>query len=187
MFHGWLIFAVKVLSSTRCFFIKSRHYFKELTFTLIGYLQIGDLLECLKVIDADPDVHVVRIKNRLCPSYQAAQSAGYRDVALNVRIINAETKALGVETHVAEVQLLLKSFAEIKVYCRILQKPLISLIHQNVHSFTLPSENVIPLAERGRPSTVQEISKFTRRVSHIHRLGSWTLSTAAFLPCQSVA
>jgi hypothetical protein len=49
------------------------------------------------------------------PDYNSACSAGYRDVALNIRIVNNETKDLGIETHVCEVQLLLKAFAQLKV------------------------------------------------------------------------
>jgi hypothetical protein len=40
-----------------------------------------------------------------------------RNVALNLRIVNGEARRLGIEMHVAEVQLLLRSFAELKV-CR---------------------------------------------------------------------
>jgi hypothetical protein len=72
-------------------------------------------MACLHAIDSDEDVIVVRIKNRLHPSYDSSQSAGYRDVAINLRIVNVETKSLGVETHVAEVQLMLRQFAEVKV------------------------------------------------------------------------
>ena len=49
------------------------------------------------------------------PDHKAAQSAGYRNVALNLRMVNVEAQKLGIETHIAEVQLLLKSFAELKV------------------------------------------------------------------------
>ena len=58
---------------------------------------------------------MVRVKNRMDPNYDSSISAGYRDVALNLRIVNDETKDLGVETHVCEVQLILKAFAELKV------------------------------------------------------------------------
>jgi hypothetical protein len=40
---------------------------------------------------------------------------GYRDLALNLRINTAETREMGVETHVCEVQLLLRCFDTIKV------------------------------------------------------------------------
>ncbi len=47
--------------------------------------------------------------------YDAAKSAGYRDVLLNMRILSNETAALGIETHICEVQLLLRSFFDMKV------------------------------------------------------------------------
>ena len=37
-----------------------------------------DLLACLEAVAADPDVVVVRVKNRLRADYDARQSAGYR-------------------------------------------------------------------------------------------------------------
>jgi hypothetical protein len=63
----------------------------------------------------DKEVHVVRAKNRLDPGYNGAESAGYRSVSLNLRIVTTETMALGVDTHVCELQLLHLSFAKIKV------------------------------------------------------------------------
>ena len=44
-----------------------------------------------------------------------AATAGYRDVALNLRLRTAAAIELGVDAHVCEVQLLLRQFAEIKV------------------------------------------------------------------------
>lgn len=42
--------------------------------------------------------------------------AGYRDVAMNLQIRNAETSELAVEHHVCEVQLILVQFANPKVH-----------------------------------------------------------------------
>ncbi len=75
----------------------------------------SDLAACLAVICWDPEVHILRIKNRLDPDYDSARSAGYRDVGMNLRIVMPETKELGVNTHVCELQLLLRQFAELKV------------------------------------------------------------------------
>ena len=47
--------------------------------------------------------------------YDGAATAGYRDVALNLRLRTAAAIELGVDAHVCEVQLLLRQFAEIKV------------------------------------------------------------------------
>jgi hypothetical protein len=57
----------------------------------------------------------MRIKNRLDPDYDSARSAGYRDVGVNLRVVTPETRALGVDAHVCELQLLLRRFAELKV------------------------------------------------------------------------
>jgi hypothetical protein len=75
-----------------------------------------DLASCLYKIIGDPDVKVVRVKNRLDPQYNSAASAGYRDTGLNLVVRTEETCRLGVDRHVCEVQLLLLPFAEIKVH-----------------------------------------------------------------------
>jgi hypothetical protein len=81
----------------------------------IVFEDVDSLACCLRFIIADRDVQVVRVKNRMNPEYNAQQSAGYRDVSLNIRIVNGWAEQLGLSGHVVEVQLLLKSFAELKV------------------------------------------------------------------------
>ncbi len=81
----------------------------------IVFLHLRDMISCLRTVCADQQVYVVRVKNRLDPGYDGAESAGYRSVSLNLRIVTAETMALGVDTHVCELQLLHVSFAKIKV------------------------------------------------------------------------
>ncbi len=73
-----------------------------------------DISTCLADIAADPAVSLVRIKNRLDPQYDAARSAGYRDVAINLRMVGPEARNLNLDEHVCEVQLILKAFAELK-------------------------------------------------------------------------
>ena len=41
---------------------------------------------------------------------------GGSDVSLNLRIVTERTTALGVDGHICELQLILLSFAELKVY-----------------------------------------------------------------------
>ncbi len=41
-------------------------------------------------------------------------TAGYRDVNLNLRIVTEETEALKIDLTVCEVQLILTSFAQLK-------------------------------------------------------------------------
>ena len=73
---------------------------------------------CLRVMEDDPEVHLVRIKNRMDPSHPSLVSGGYRDVSVNLRVISERTKGLGLAMHVCEVQLILKRFAEVKVRSR---------------------------------------------------------------------
>jgi len=75
---------------------------------------VGDVADCLQLILSDPDVSVVRLRNRLDPGYDSAQSAGYRDVSLNLRLSTPDSAGLGLDTHVCEVLLLVRGFAEIK-------------------------------------------------------------------------
>ena len=81
----------------------------------IIFEDIIDIAACLRAIGNDPDVRIVRIKNRLDPVYHASASAGYRDVVLNIRINNDQTAAMGIHGHVCEVQLLPRLIAELKV------------------------------------------------------------------------
>ncbi len=81
----------------------------------IVFSNLHDLVTCFRAIGMDQEVHVVRVKNRLDPGYNGAESAGYRSVSLNLRVVTTETMALGVDTHVCELQLLHLSFAKIKV------------------------------------------------------------------------
>ena len=73
------------------------------------------MADCLAAIRTDTAVRVARVKNRMRTDYGSAASAGYRDVAINLRIDSAETRAMGLEGHVCEVQLILRAFAELKV------------------------------------------------------------------------
>ncbi len=71
---------------------------------------VHDICEAIRVLGADPEIQVVRIKNRMSPSYDARQSIGYRDVLLNMCIDLPLTRELGLFKHVCELQLVLKSF-----------------------------------------------------------------------------
>ena len=70
---------------------------------------------CLRVIADDPAAEILRVKNRLSLRHDSTQSAGYRDVAINLRLSTDETRRLGLAGHVCEVQLLLRPFADLKV------------------------------------------------------------------------
>ncbi len=79
------------------------------------YDSIQALTAGLRAMASDGDVVLVRVKNRMRVGQPAEETAGYRDVAVNLRIVTAETCRLGVETHIAEVQLVLRPMADIKV------------------------------------------------------------------------
>jgi len=74
---------------------------------------IEEVTQCLQNIENDPEVVVVRVKNRYTRDYDGKETAGYRDVSLNLRIDNEVTRGLGVETHVCELKLLLTSYANL--------------------------------------------------------------------------
>ena len=73
------------------------------------------LHSCLQRIAEDQDVVVLRVKNRFDPCHDARSTAGYRCVSLNLRIITEETKTLGIDSHVCEIQLQHMLFSQIKV------------------------------------------------------------------------
>ena len=75
---------------------------------------LESLTACVGYIRKDREVRIVRAKNRLDHRYDAKQSAGYRDVNLNVKITTEETSRVGLDMHVCEVLLLLRPFAERK-------------------------------------------------------------------------
>uniref|UniRef100_A0A7S0VV58 Uncharacterized protein n=1 Tax=Hemiselmis tepida TaxID=464990 RepID=A0A7S0VV58_9CRYP len=77
----------------------------------IVFENVSDLTRCLQLICEDPDLEVLRVKNRLRRDFDPWSSCGYRNVSLNVRVITDITTKFGVDTHVCEVQLLLRSFA----------------------------------------------------------------------------
>ncbi len=69
----------------------------------IVFDEISDIATCLQTITNDTETIVIRVKNRLDLSYDSSISAGYRDVALNLQIVNKESIELGAETHVSSI------------------------------------------------------------------------------------
>jgi hypothetical protein len=58
------------------------------------YDSILDIVKCLQVISDDPNVQIVRIKNRLSRDYDDTLTAGYRDVVININLVSEETVTL---------------------------------------------------------------------------------------------
>ena len=79
------------------------------------YPDVASLIAGLRAIAADPDVELVHVKNRLSPAHDVRVTAGYRDVLLNLRLRAAAARRLNLDHHVWELQLMLISFARIKV------------------------------------------------------------------------
>ena len=79
----------------------------------IVFDDIADVTACVTLISNDSDVRILRVKNRFTGS--ASVSGGYRDVLLNLCVVTDAARALGVERHVCEVQLILRSFFLLKV------------------------------------------------------------------------
>eukprot|EP00961_Rhodomonas_salina_P142266 1916021-Rhodomonas_salina.1 len=80
----------------------------------IVFETVEELCATLEGICADADVRIVRVKNRMDPSYDSWSSAGYRDVSINLQVVTPETLRLGLENHVMEIQLVLLPFASLR-------------------------------------------------------------------------
>ncbi len=81
----------------------------------IVFEDLKDIAACMRIIQADSDVHVLRVKNRLDLRHRSYTSAGYRDVGINLQIVSTETQIAGIDSHICELQLLYKPIAELKV------------------------------------------------------------------------
>jgi len=82
----------------------------------IYFADIEHLSTCLGAIWHDEEIVVERIKNRMDPEDSVTRMYGsYRDVMLNIRIVNDKTKDLHIHTHVCEVRLALHCFAEVLI------------------------------------------------------------------------
>jgi hypothetical protein len=73
-----------------------------------------DLTLALGVIVGDFEIKVERVKSRMSLEFDGKSSAGYRDILLNVRLCTKTTGMLGCDTHICEIQLILRSFGELK-------------------------------------------------------------------------
>ena len=51
----------------------------------------ADVLATLQRIQADPAVTIVRAKNRMDPAYDSSQSGGFRNICLNLVIVDDTT------------------------------------------------------------------------------------------------
>ncbi len=84
----------------------------------IYFDSVAAIADCLATVAADPEVALARVKNRFVAGTGdvAEASAGFRNLAVNLRLSTEESRAAGAATHVCEVQLLLIRMAAIKVW-----------------------------------------------------------------------
>ena len=80
----------------------------------VVYDDVGSLAAAIRTIRADPELIVVGKKNTLSLAHDSRTSAGYRNVALSILIIDPFTTSLGLETHVCELQLGLKDIEALR-------------------------------------------------------------------------
>ena len=71
---------------------------------------VEDLVRCLELIEGEATI--LRIKNRLDPSYDAGPGGGYRDVSMNLEWPRGPGDTRG--GHVVELQLNVHSIFELK-------------------------------------------------------------------------
>ena len=86
----------------------------DLVRSAITFETVAELHKCLQAIAADPTVCILGLKNRFALDYDSAQSAGYRNLALNIVVVDRFSMLQGVERHVCELQLGLKAFDDLK-------------------------------------------------------------------------
>jgi len=80
----------------------------------IVFASVHDMCSCLSAISKDPSVRSLRIKNRMERNSSAAASGGYRDVSVNLLVVDEDTRRLGVSGLVCELQLILEAYYRLK-------------------------------------------------------------------------
>jgi len=75
---------------------------------------LDDVLEVFHRIRADPAVGILRVKNRLSPTYDSSLSGGYRNLALNLILVDESTCQACAEAHICELQLQLGAIHDLK-------------------------------------------------------------------------
>merc|ERR1711870_137884 len=64
----------------------------------------SDIITILNRIRMDVDVGILRLKNRMDPAYNSRESGGYRNVSLNLIIVNQHARQECAEMHICELQ-----------------------------------------------------------------------------------
>ena len=66
-------------------------------------------------IVSTPNVAIVRVKNRLSPTFDVSQTGGWRNIAFNMLIVDNYTRAESLDTHIVELQIELRSFHTLRL------------------------------------------------------------------------
>eukprot|EP00929_Paragymnodinium_shiwhaense_P052519 TRINITY_DN26309_c0_g1_i1.p1 TRINITY_DN26309_c0_g1~~TRINITY_DN26309_c0_g1_i1.p1 ORF type:complete len:674 (+),score=50.89 TRINITY_DN26309_c0_g1_i1:74-2023(+) len=73
-----------------------------------------DIAVVLGRVQADHSARILRIKNRFNPLYNSVLSGGYRNLSLNVIIVDVHTRRACSDRHICELQLALRSVHDLK-------------------------------------------------------------------------
>jgi hypothetical protein len=75
---------------------------------------IPDMTSMMGALHNDPEIKVIRVKNRMATAYDSSLTCGYRDVLVNLCLQNDITKYFNINVHICELQLVLKEVVEVR-------------------------------------------------------------------------
>eukprot|EP00747_Dinoflagellata_sp_TGD_P001676 gnl/TRDRNA2_/TRDRNA2_102323_c1_seq1.p1 gnl/TRDRNA2_/TRDRNA2_102323_c1~~gnl/TRDRNA2_/TRDRNA2_102323_c1_seq1.p1 ORF type:complete len:318 (-),score=37.78 gnl/TRDRNA2_/TRDRNA2_102323_c1_seq1:164-1117(-) len=75
---------------------------------------LTDVLLVLRRVHADPTAGILRVKNRFDPKYDSSLSGGYRNLSLNLIVVDEHTSQACTASHICELQLSLREFDDLK-------------------------------------------------------------------------
>eukprot|EP00929_Paragymnodinium_shiwhaense_P074167 TRINITY_DN37933_c0_g1_i1.p1 TRINITY_DN37933_c0_g1~~TRINITY_DN37933_c0_g1_i1.p1 ORF type:complete len:641 (-),score=105.01 TRINITY_DN37933_c0_g1_i1:160-2082(-) len=77
---------------------------------------VEEVLDIFKRITTDPSAGIVRMKNRFNPHYDSSESGGYRNLALNIVIMDSFTERTCCDMHICELQIQLQDIDKLRVH-----------------------------------------------------------------------
>jgi hypothetical protein len=75
---------------------------------------IPDITAMMGALHNDPEIKVIRVKNRMATAYDSSLTCGYRDVLVNLCLQNDITRYFNIDMHICELQLVLKEVVEVR-------------------------------------------------------------------------
>lgn len=76
--------------------------------------KLSQILAVLRRIRTDPAVGILRVKNRFDPRFDSSISGGYRNLSLNLIVVDDHTSQACTASHICELQLSWKAFDSLK-------------------------------------------------------------------------